>query len=112
MPEKKYISHSSENCFGKRYNQQSIKYGLGGSLGNRADAVNQYKNPEHKWKKELKSLKKKNKMLYNIAKKWLLLPPHHLCGFLDCYGVIESFWCFKGRFTYYLNHLAPLFAGP
>ena len=44
--------------------------------------------------------------------RWLLLPLHHLCGFLDCYGVIEYFWCFNGRFTYYLNHLAPLCAGP
>ena len=52
-------------------------------------------------------------------RKWLLLPLHHLCGFLACYGVIESFWGFNGRFTYYrwnliifLNNLAPLYAGP
>ena len=44
--------------------------------------------------------------------RWLLLPLHHLCSFLACYGVIESFWCFNGRFTYYLNHLAPLCVGP
>ena len=50
---------------------------------------------------------------------WLLLPLHHLCGFLSCYSVIESFWGFNGRFTYYrwnltlsLNHLSPLYAGP
>ena len=29
MPEQKHMSHSSENCFGKRSNQQSIKNGLG-----------------------------------------------------------------------------------
>ena len=55
----------------------------------------------------------------SIAVRWLLLPLHHLCGFLACYGVIESFWGFSGRFTYYrcnlalsLNHLTPLYAGP
>ena len=69
MPERKYMLHSSEKCFGKRSNQQSIKEGLGGALGNRADAVKQYKKSEHKWKKYLKLLKKQNKMVYSIAKK-------------------------------------------
>ena len=61
--------HSSENCFGDSSNQQSIKDGLGGALGNRADSVNQYKNSEHKRKKDLKDLKKKNEILYSIDKK-------------------------------------------
>ena len=43
---------------------------------------------------------------------WLLLPLHHVCGFLSCYGVRDVCWCFNGRFNYYLNHLAPLCAGP
>ena len=68
MPEKKYMLHSSENCFGKRYNQQYIKDVLGGGLGNRANTLKQYKNSEHKLKKELKALKNQNKMLYSIAK--------------------------------------------
>ena len=38
---------------------------------------------------------------------YLLLPLHHLCGFLDCYGVIEPFWGFNGRFTYYRWKLTP-----
>ena len=58
MSEQKYMSHITENFFGKRSNQQSIKEGLRGSLGNIADAVNRYKKSEHKQKKELKSLKK------------------------------------------------------
>ena len=45
-----------------------------------------------------------------LPNQWLLLPLHHLCGFLACYGVIDVCWCFNGRFTYYLNHLAPLCA--
>ena len=56
------------NILEKRSDQHYIKNGLGGALGNRADAVNQYKNSEHKWKKELKALKNQNKMLYSIAK--------------------------------------------
>ena len=52
----------------KRYNQQYIKDRLGGDLGDRANSLKQYKTYEHKWKKELKSLKNKNKILYSIAK--------------------------------------------
>ena len=39
MPDRKYMSHISDNCFGKRSDQHSIKYGLGGALVNRSDAV-------------------------------------------------------------------------
>ena len=56
---------------------------------------------------------------YVFIQGWLSLTLHHLCGFMDCYGVIESFWGFNGRFTYYrwnltlsMNNLAPLYAGP
>ena len=35
----------------------------------RAEAVIQYKNYGSKWKKELKSLKEQNKMLFSITKK-------------------------------------------
>ena len=69
MPEKNYISHSFENCFGKRSNQMSIKEKLGGALGNRSDAVKQYTKSEQNLNIELKALKEQNKMLYNIAKK-------------------------------------------
>ena len=63
------MSHISENFFGKRSNQHSIKDGLGGALDNRAGAVNHYKNYKQKLKKELKAIKNKNKILYGIAKK-------------------------------------------
>ena len=69
ITEWKYIPHSSGDCFGKRSDQNSIKDGLEGSLGSRDDATKQYKNSEHKWKKELKALKNQNKMLYSIARK-------------------------------------------
>ena len=42
---------------------------MGGSLGNKADAVKHYKKSEHKWMKYLKDLNKQNKILYSIAKK-------------------------------------------
>ena len=69
MSEQKYMAHISENCYGNRSDQHSIKEGLVGDLDNRYDVVNKYKKSEHKWKKYLKSLKKQNKMLYSISKK-------------------------------------------
>ena len=64
------MSHSSEKCFGKCSDQQSIKEVLGGALYNRADAIKHYKKYEHKWKKELKALKNKNKIIFIIDKKY------------------------------------------
>ena len=69
MPEKNYMSHSAEECFGKRTNQQTIKDGLGVHIGGRYETVKQYTDPESKWNKGLKYLKKQNKMLYSITKK-------------------------------------------
>ena len=63
------MPHSSESCFGKRSDQHFIKGGLGGDPGNRADDAKYYNKSEHKWKKELKFLKKKNKILFSTAKK-------------------------------------------
>ena len=50
--------------------KKSIKEGLGGLLGNRYDAINSYKNSEHKWKKELKALQKPNKIIFRITKNY------------------------------------------
>ena len=36
----------------------------------RYKSVEQYKNSRHKWKKELKDLKKQSKILYSITKKF------------------------------------------
>ena len=38
-------------------------------MGISTEAVKQYKRPKHKWKKELKYPKKKNKIISRIAKK-------------------------------------------
>ena len=38
-------------------------------MGSSAGAVKQYKKSKIKWKKELKALRKQNKMLASIAKK-------------------------------------------
>ena len=43
-----YMLHNYEDCFVKRSKQKSIKNGLAGPLGSRADDVKQYKNFEHK----------------------------------------------------------------
>ena len=43
--------------------------GLGGSLSHRVYAVKKNKKSEHKWKKDMKTLKKHNEMLYIISKK-------------------------------------------
>ena len=68
MPDQNYMSHRSENWFLKRSYQQSIREVLGVDLCNSNDAVKHYKKSELKWKKELKSLKNKNKILFSIAK--------------------------------------------
>ena len=39
------------------------------SIGSRDDTVKQYKKSEKKWKKELKYLKKQNKIIFSITKK-------------------------------------------
>ena len=62
------MSNSAEYWFGNRYDQNSIKDGLRGPLGGRAEAVKPCKKYENERKKELKALKKQNKMLYIIAK--------------------------------------------
>ena len=58
-----------ENCFGKNSDQQSIKDVLGGELGHRDNVVKQYKTSKQKRKKELKDIRKQNKMFYSISKK-------------------------------------------
>ena len=56
MPVRNYRLRISENCFGKRSDQQSVKDGLGGDLYNMDDAVNNYKKSEQKWNRELIAL--------------------------------------------------------
>ena len=48
---------------------RTFKEGLGESMGSRADIVKQYKKSKNKWNKELKYIKKQNKILFSIAKK-------------------------------------------
>ena len=69
MSEWNYMSHSSEDFFGKRSDNISINYELGRYQWSRSNAVKQCKKSENKWKKELKDLNKKNKLIYSIAKK-------------------------------------------
>ena len=63
------MSHIAEDYFGKRSDQKSIRYGLGGLMGSRAEVVKQYKKSKNKWKKDLKPRRKQNKILYSISKK-------------------------------------------
>ena len=63
------MSHSAENCFGKRSEHKSIRDGPGGPMGSRDEAVKRYKRSKSKRKKELKALEKRNKIRYSIAKK-------------------------------------------
>ena len=51
--EQNYMSHSSENCFGKSSDQKYIKEGLEGALGNRDDAFKRYNKSEKQWNKQL-----------------------------------------------------------
>ena len=68
MPEHKYVSHIAKYFTGVR-TKHSIKDGMGGPIGSKTHDVQQHKNSENKWKKELKALKNQNKMIYIIAKK-------------------------------------------
>ena len=68
MPEFKYSSHSVE-YFTRVRTKRSIKDGMGGHIGRITNAVQQHKMYENKQKKELKSLKKQNNILYSISKK-------------------------------------------
>ena len=72
IPERKYTSHSAKDFTGVRTNW-TIKYGMGGPVVSRTDSVKHYKKSEKKRKKELKAIKKHNKMLYSISKKSGLL---------------------------------------
>ena len=63
-----YASHSTKDCTGVR-TKRSIKYVMGVSIGSRTHSVQQHKKSEKKCKKDLKSLKNQNKMLYSISKK-------------------------------------------
>ena len=46
IPDQNYSSHSSEKCFGKRFDQEYIKEDLGGKLLNRDKAVNSFQKSE------------------------------------------------------------------
>ena len=70
IPEQKFMLHSAEDCFVKCTNQETIKDRLGGPMGSRAEYVKQYKKSKSKCKKYMKALKKQNKMLFSIAKKY------------------------------------------
>ena len=71
MPERKYILHSSKNCFGKRYDQHSKYWKEPKLIELMLPRIIRYLNTNGK--KELKSLKKLNKLLYRISKKFSLL---------------------------------------
>ena len=48
ITERNYMSHSAEECFGKRYNHNSIRDGLVVHMEGRAEAVKQWKKSENK----------------------------------------------------------------
>ena len=62
--------HRVEDCTGMHTNL-NIKDGIGGSVGSRSDTMKQYKRSENKLKKYLEALKKRNKILYSIANKYV-----------------------------------------
>ena len=69
MTKQKYMLHITGGFFGKHSNHKSVKDGMVIRLGNKDEAVKQFKKFKNKWKKELKALKKQNKTLYSIFKK-------------------------------------------
>ena len=63
MPKQKYMLHLTGDFFGKRSNHKSVKDKLLIHLGNKDEAVKQFKNYKNKRKKNMKALKKQNKVL-------------------------------------------------
>ena len=61
--------HSADYYTGMR-TKDLIKDGMGGPMVIRTNYVQQYKKSENKWKKELKALKKQNKIMYSISNKY------------------------------------------
>ena len=61
--------HKTGDFFGKRSNHKSVKDGLVRHLGNKDETMKQFNKYKNKWKKEMKALKKQNKMMYSTAKK-------------------------------------------
>ena len=68
MTASKWKLHSSKNCFENFPTRHLSKKGLGGTLGNWAAAVKQYHKSENKCKREVKPIKKYNKMIFSMAK--------------------------------------------
>ena len=60
MPERKFKSHISEECFWRRFYQESIKEGLGKILVNNNKDVKNFQKSKKKCKRELKYIKKQN----------------------------------------------------
>ena len=65
----KYNPHISENCFERRSDKESITKGMGGILENRDHDVKQFHKYGNRRKRDLKDLKKKNKILYIMFKR-------------------------------------------
>ena len=53
----------------KRSYQKSLKKGLRGNLTNRGADAKKFNKDENNWKGELKYLKKKNNIVYRMAKR-------------------------------------------
>ena len=68
MPKRKYTSHSAKDFTGM-HTKRPIKYGMGGPMVIRTNAVQQYTRYENKWNKDMKALNKQKNMLYSISKK-------------------------------------------
>ena len=62
------MENIADICFGNIPDQESLNMGPGGNMGNRDAAVKQFNKSKNKWKRDMKSLKNQNKMLYIIAK--------------------------------------------
>ena len=73
ISERKWKSHSSNICFGKRSYQQSIKDRLGGPIGNIVDAAKHSRKTEKKWERDLEFLRKQRNMLFSMKKKYGLI---------------------------------------
>ena len=69
MPERKFMLHSAETCFGKRSYEESLNKGMGGIMGNSDADFKQFSKAKKSYKRNLKDLKKQNMIIYSMYKR-------------------------------------------
>ena len=66
IPDRKFMCHSSEQCFGFFNKKDNIQNNIRGSLGKQDGDVKKFYKAKKNWKRQLRSLENQNKVLYSM----------------------------------------------